>query len=285
MLGIGTSGGTAFYLDKYFRNGKYDLQLSFDGFEYGNSFQNTGYNFNYSWNKYGIGYYRVFSTNEGYIDFALRTGPSIRYLKGSYSVDSFSSKINDLFINWRLGVDIIIANRILIRGEGGYGYATQGWIVSESVYAVTPYSSALLNPKFTYDYDLLVGYKFGKLKKRYKVANPVVKHIPELMLPGETDLHLAANSLLPKAKSSYATKGRIKMGLFLASAVTAIGSNIYSNSEYSKYTNGDPNTNMSHYNNANLAHKIALTSSAVVVGLYLNDIVHFCVKIKTIKNQ
>ena len=289
MLGVGTSGGTAFYLDKYFRNGKYDLQLSFDGFEYGNSFQNTAYNFNYSWNKYGIGYYRVFSTNEGYIDFALRTGPSIRYLKGIYATDfSFTTtkgNINDFFFNWRLGVDIIIANRILIRGEGGYGYATQGWIVSESVYAVTPYSSDLLNPKFTYDYDLLVGYKFGKLKKRHRIANTLVKHIPELLVPGMTDLKLSKKMLLPKTKSSYATKGRIKMGLFLASAATAIGSNIYSNSEYSKYTNGDPNTNMSHYNNANLAHKIALTSSAVVVSLYLNDIVHFCAKIKTIKNQ
>ena len=288
MLGVGTSGGTAFYLDKYFRNGKYNLQLSFDGFVYGNSDQNslsTGYSFNYSWNKYGIGYYRVFSTNEGYIDFALRTGPSIRYLSGSYSGDFSNGKISDVFINWRAGLDVLIANRILIRGEGGYGYATQGWIVSQSVYPVVSYSSDLLNPKFTYDYDLLIGYKFGKLKKRYKSANPVVKHIPELLLPGETDLHIAANSLLPKTKKSYAKKGRIKMGLFLASTATAIGSSIYSNSEYSRYTNGDPNSNMTHYNNANLAHKIALTSSAVVVGLYLNDIVHFCAKIKTIKNQ
>ncbi len=288
MLGVGTSGGTSLYLDKYFRKGKYDLQLSFDGFVYGNSdqnSQNTGYSFNYSWNKYGIGYYRVFSTNEGYIDFALRTGLSIRYLSGSYSGYLSNGKINDVFINWRAGLDVLIANRILIRGEVGYGYATQGWIVSQSVYPVVSYSSDLLIPKFTYDYDLLLGYKFGKMKKRHKITNRIVKHIPELLLPGETDLHLAKNMQLSKTKKAYSTKGRIKMGLFFASAATAIGSNIYSKSEYSKYTAADPNSNISHYNNANLAHKIALTSSAVVVGLYLNDIVHFCAKIKTIKYQ
>jgi hypothetical protein len=276
-LVLGTDFTHGIYINKYFSNQKYSCQALYY------NFRNTpGNGYEYNSNKYGIDVYRVLSTKNNSIDFNFHFGPSIRYLNGSFSGDTnfFKSlkgemKMNQWFFNVRAGVECILFDRIVLHGNIGYGYATEGWGLNAPQQNLAidntrrQFFDALKKPGFATDYDVYVGYKFGI---RNTNNSTFLKYAPQLILPGWTDHKLSSGK-----------KGKLKMGLFISSAAVAIGSKIYSNSEYRRYTtNSDFNT--THYNNANISNKIFLASSGVGASLYVFDIVHFFTKLKEIKH-
>lgn len=284
MLAYNVPDFSSFYITKYLREGKYSIQGSIYRYDKYDSPKTN------SWNKYGVDFKRIFSTQNNVFDVSFGAGPSIRYQSGNYQLKDYTNnsyqsiRINSLFYNIRSGLDIIVANRIVVRGELGVGYATQGWDLNESKNKSIRYSNDILNPRFTFDYDFSIGYKLGRLKKKNGDSKTVGGYLPLLIIPSLTDFALSKKLLLPSAKKSFARKGKYKIAVFLSSASIMLGSSFYSNSQYSKYTD-NPSLNISNYNNANFAHKLSLVSGGTLIALYGYDILDFFTKIKTIKHN
>jgi len=173
----------AFYFTKSFKSDKYKLQLAFSQYGAGDNITSTSQPASNRWNKYAVNFAKNFTTKTGILDFNFSIGPSVKLLSGKYANTTTSIgqlgftydsgyviKMNDWFFNLRIGCEIIISDRIVIHGDFGVGYATQGWDFNENGYEQTNYSNNLLLGRLNYDYDLFVGYKFGlRRKRRYSV--------------------------------------------------------------------------------------------------------------------
>jgi NACalpha-BTF3-like transcription factor len=80
-------------------------------------------------------------------------------------------------------------------------------------------------------------------------------------------------------KVTYGKKGWGRFTGFLLSTGLAIGSKLYSDSQYQSYllASSQPDID-SYYNNANLTHKIALISAGISASIYLYDIIWVLVR-------
>ncbi len=94
----------------------------------------------------------------------------------------------------------------------------------------------------------------------YKVVGPEAAFL-SLLMPG-----------LGTSKVSYRDKGLGRFLFFIVSSSLAVGSKIYSDSEYSKYLNATDQIEMNKYfANANLSHKVSLTSAGIAATIYVHD--------------
>lgn len=107
----------------------------------------------------------------------------------------------------------------------------------------------------------------------YKNNSGPIKSINSLFLPG-----------LGSLRVTNGEKGAGKMKLYLLSAIISVGSKIYSDIEYKRFTDDNSGQDANeHYDLANRANKVFLISGGIAATLYIHDF--FWVIGKGIKNN
>lgn len=280
---VGTNFIQGVFLNRYFRHQKYraNVLLCRSVFQSYDDVKYPGIT------KTGLDIERVFSTKNKMFDINLSIGPSIRYQFGTFDnlitriYNSSTSrwenttereKVDNYFYNIRFGTELIFGDRVVLHGNIGYGYSTQSWGL-----VGYPGITNTYNSHENMDFEFYLGYKFAVGK--YGVEPIAFAYLPQIILPGWTDLKLA--KYYPE-KKHLRRNGKYKMIGFLTSGLTAYVANRYYQKEYEVYKTGAMH-DISNYNKANTANKVSMVSAGFAGSIYLYDAVHFFTKVKILK--